>query len=93
MSFVARTHPQQGYNEAVDDRATTWEDFNPLHERFRFTVDAAASAHNTKLPRYWTRTDDGLAQSWGGGAGVVQPAVLRHPTVGRESMDRVARRG
>ena len=42
------------------------EDFNPLHARFRFTVDAAASAHNAKLPRYWTRTDDGLAQSWGG---------------------------
>ena len=82
MSFVARTHPQQGYNEAVDDRATTWEDFNPLHERFQFTVDAAASAHNTKLPRYWTRTDDGLAQSWGGsGCG----ATRRTPSSGHGS--------
>ena len=33
MSYVAKTHPQQGYNEAVDDRATTWEDFTPSHRR------------------------------------------------------------
>jgi len=64
MAFVARTHPQQGYNEQVDDRATTWEDFTPLHERYRFTVDVAASERNTKLPRFYTRADDGLAQSW-----------------------------
>jgi phage N-6-adenine-methyltransferase len=70
MSFVARNHPQQtavrGALADVDDRATTWEVFNPLHERFRFTVDAAAAEHNAKLPRYWTIDDDGLAQSWAG---------------------------
>ena len=66
MSFVARTHPQQGYNEQVDDRATTWEDFLPLHQLYRFTIDVAASDHNAKLPRYYTRADDGLAQSWAG---------------------------
>lgn len=66
MSFVARTHPQQGYNERVDDRATTWQDFLPFHSHYRFTIDVAASAHNAKLPRYYTREDDGLAQSWAG---------------------------
>ncbi len=66
VKFSARTHPQQGYNEEVNDRATTHEDFAVWHERFRFTVDAAASPGNTKLARYWTRADDGLAQSWGG---------------------------
>jgi phage N-6-adenine-methyltransferase len=66
MSFIPRTHPQQGPNEKVDDRATTWGAFNPLHERFQFTIDAAASPHNAKLPRYWTKADDGLTQSWAG---------------------------
>ncbi len=67
MSYVAKTHPQQGYNEAVDDRATTWEDFVPLDRRFGFTIDVAASADNTKVPdRYHTRETDGLAQAWAG---------------------------
>ncbi len=66
MSFVARTHPQQGPNEKVDNRETTPEVFGPLHERFGFTIDVAADDHNAKLPRYYTRQDDGLAQSWRG---------------------------
>lgn len=66
MSFIARTHPQQGYREEVDDRGTTWDVFTPLHERFGFSVDVAASDHNAKLPRYYTRADDGLAQPWTG---------------------------
>ena len=66
MSYVAKTHPQQGYNEAVDDRATTWEDFTPLDRRFRFTIDVAASAENAKCDRFYTRDDDGLGQSWAG---------------------------
>lgn len=66
MAFIARTHPQQGYSEAVDDRATTWEDFGPLHDHFRFTIDVAASAENAKVPRFYTRAQDGLAQPWAG---------------------------
>lgn len=50
----------------VDDRATTPEDFRPLHERFSFTVDVAASVDNAKLPRFYTVEDDGLAQDWSG---------------------------
>ena len=70
VGFHARNHRQQvargGPNPHVDDRATTPETFDPLHERFRFTIDVAAAAHNTKLPRYYTAEDDGLAQSWAG---------------------------
>ena len=69
MSLVgraARNHPQQKVNPKVDDRQTAPEVFDPLHERFGFTVDAAASPHNAKLPRYWTMADDGLAQLWVG---------------------------
>jgi phage N-6-adenine-methyltransferase len=66
VSFVCRTHPQQGSNPRVDDRATTPEIFSGFHERFRFTVDAAANAHNAKLSRYWTAKQDGLAIPWSG---------------------------
>lgn len=67
MSYVPKTHPQQGYNEAVDDRATTWEDFGSLADRFGgFTVDVAASAHNAKCERFYDREVDGLAQDWTG---------------------------
>ena len=40
--------------------------FDKLHEHFHFTLDAAASDSNHKLPRYYTKETDGLAQDWGG---------------------------
>lgn len=68
VGYRARNHPQQvaarGADPDVDDRAITMEDFRPLHERFRFTVDAAASEENARLTRYWTAGDDGLRQPW-----------------------------
>lgn len=70
VGFQARNHRQQvgrrGANPLVDNRGTTWEVFNPLHERFGFTVDVAASAENAKLPRFYTVEQDGLAQDWSG---------------------------
>lgn len=70
VGFSARNHEQQvakrGARPEVDDRATTPEVFEPLHERFGFTVDAAALPHNAKLERFWTPEDDGLSQDWNG---------------------------
>ena len=70
VGYKARNHPQQvashGARPDIDDRATPPEVFGPLHERFGFTVDVAASAANAKCQRFWTCEDDGLAQSWAG---------------------------
>lgn len=70
VGYKARNHPQQvgrrGARPDVDDRATPPEVFGPLHERYGFTVDVAASAANAKCPRFYTEVDDGLAQSWAG---------------------------
>lgn len=66
VGFRAQNHPQQRAKDEVDDRAITDADFAPLHARFRFTVDAAASAANAKLPRYWTRADNALSEDWAG---------------------------
>jgi phage N-6-adenine-methyltransferase len=50
----------------VDDRALPASDFAKLQARFRFTVDAAAAEHNTKLPKYYSEENCGLAASWAG---------------------------
>lgn len=70
VGFRARNHRQQvgkrGADPHVDDRQTTPEVFDPLMERFGFTVDVAAAEHNAKLPRFYSIEQDGLAQSWAG---------------------------
>jgi phage N-6-adenine-methyltransferase len=68
VGFKARNHRQQvgkrGPNPKVDERQTSPEVFDPLHERFRFTIDAAALPRNAKLERFWTPDDDALSRSW-----------------------------
>ena len=71
VGFRARNHRQQvlvhGSNPRVDDRATTPEVFNPLNERFGFTVDVCATERNSKVPHhFFTPIEDGLQQSWAG---------------------------
>ena len=51
--------------------------FQTLHQRYRFTVDAAASPENAKLPRFWTNDKDGLKQSW------AEESVWCNPPYGR----------
>jgi hypothetical protein len=61
-----------------------------LHERFHFTVDVAASDRNHKLPRYHTRSNNGLTASWAGErvyCNQVSP-FLRSAAVDREGLGR-----
>lgn len=60
--------------------------FDPLHTRHQFTVDAAADASNTLVPRFWSAEQDGAVQSWKNervfcnppyGKGLIQPFVER----------------
>ena len=75
VGFRARNHPQQlalrGPQVEVDDRTTTAEMFEPLHARFGFTIDVAASPANARCDRFFTVEDDGLAQSWAGTGGLM----------------------
>lgn len=64
VGFKAQNHPQQARKDRVDDRCVLPEFFEPLHAQHRFTIDAAASDDNHVLPRYWTREQDALSQSW-----------------------------
>lgn len=69
--FKAQNHPQQtaerGALDEVDDRGTDWASFRAWDDEFGpFTLDAAAAPHNAKVPKFYTRADDGLVQSWAG---------------------------
>lgn len=80
MRFRSRNHPQQtsrrgdaslfpelvDATDETDDRATPWELYRLLDNRFHFTIDVAASEHNAKCERYYDRDANGLAQSWAG---------------------------
>lgn len=70
VNFKAQNHRQQigrrGARPEVDERQTSPEVFDPLNERFWFTIDVAALPRNAKCKRFWTPDDDALAQSWAG---------------------------
>lgn len=50
----------------TDDWATPQEMFDLLNSEFGFSLDVCASPNNAKCERYFTKEDDGLAQTWEG---------------------------
>lgn len=66
--FKITNHPQQvgkrGADDKVDERITPDWLFQRYHERYRFTLDAAANATNTKLLAFYSRDIDGLTHPW-----------------------------
>src|SRR2546426_604046 len=53
----------------LSSQTTEWETpqwfFDHLDAEFHFTLDPCATPENAKCARYFTRREDGLAQSWG----------------------------
>ena len=64
-------------------KKTDWQTprsiFVPLHDEFRFTVDAAASKQNAMLSKYWTEEDNALTKDW------TEHNVWCNPPYGRAS--------
>ena len=60
------------------DWGTPIDLFTCLHDEFAFTIDAAASAENALLGRYWTLSDNAIVQDWSG------ERVFCNPPYGRE---------
>lgn len=85
MSVTGYQPAHIGYrapDAGTDDRTIPAADFARLHERFRFTIDAAATPANARLPRYWTAGDNALTQSWSGERVWCNPPYS-HPGLGR----------
>jgi phage N-6-adenine-methyltransferase len=91
--FRARNHPAQVANRGAslfpddtddtddtDDRGTDRALFSLLDERFRFSVDVAASPANALCRRYYTKEDDGLTKSWTGERVWCNPPYSNIPT-------------
>lgn len=94
LGMRARNHPQQvisrGARDDVDDRQTDPRLFELWHDRFHFTIDVAAAAHNAQLDRYYTRDDDGLAQDWTGERVWCNPPYSHIEPWIRKALDRQA---
>lgn len=54
------------FSSKTDDWATPMQTFRELDHEFGFGLDVCASADNAKCARYFTKEQDGLAQSWEG---------------------------
>ena len=65
------------FSSASDNWATPKGLFDDLNAVFNFDLDAAASDDNAKCQKYFTITENGLAQSWHGN-------VWLNPPYGRE---------
>jgi len=53
------------YSNRTDEWPTPVEFFELLHGEFQFSLDPCATPDNAKCPRFFTKEDDGLRQSWG----------------------------
>ena len=54
------------FTSGNDDWETPIELFNQLNKEFGFTVDVAADITNAKLPKFFSKKENGLLQSWAG---------------------------
>jgi phage N-6-adenine-methyltransferase len=75
----------------VDDRRTPRSLFDPLHARYRFTVDAAASGDNALLSRFWTKGADALRLVWTGEMVWCNPPYSAIPAWIAHGFEQVAR--
>ena len=65
------------FSSKTDDWATPQSFFNRLDNEFNFTLDPCANELNAKCSKFFTKDDDGLAQSWAG------ERVFMNPPYGR----------
>lgn len=71
----------------TDEWATPREFYKELNKEFNFTLDPCATHKNHKCEKYYTKEDNGLTQTWGGGDSLLQPSVwARNKQMGRKSI-------
>jgi len=69
-------------NYKFSSKSTEWETpqafFDKLHREFHFTLDVCATPENAKCHKFYTKEDNGLAQSWSGHTCWMNPPYGRH---------------
>lgn len=66
------------FTSTTAEWATPQAFFDELNAEFNFTLDPCATSENANCARYFTKEDDGLAQSWSG------ERVFCNPPYGRD---------
>lgn len=54
------------FSSKTDNWATPQYLFDELNKEFHFTLDPCADEFNHKCEKYYTKSEDGLKQDWGG---------------------------
>jgi len=52
------------FSSKSNEWATPQDFFDKLNEEFHFTLDPCATKENAKCAKFYSETDNGLAQSW-----------------------------
>lgn len=65
------------FSTGKDDWGTPQDLFGALNKEFGFTLDPCADDNNHKCAKYYTKEQDGLAQSWAGETVFCNPPYSR----------------
>lgn len=65
------------FSTGKDDWGTPQDLFDELNKEFHFTLDPCADDNNHKCDKYYTKEQDGLAQSWAGETVFCNPPYSR----------------
>lgn len=65
------------FSTGKDDWGTPQKLFDVLNKEFHFTLDPCANKNNYKCAKYYTKEQDGLAQSWIGETVFCNPPYSR----------------
>jgi len=67
------------FTSTTDEWSTPQDFFDRLDKEFHFELDVCANHENHKCAKYFTKADDGLSMTWGGGV-----VIWCNPPYGRE---------
>lgn len=63
------------FSSGSDEWSTPQDIFDKLNAEFRFTLDPCATDENHKCDKWFTKEEDGLQKSWGGGERILQSSL------------------
>lgn len=66
------------FSSNSDEWYTPQELFDELNNEFDFNLDPCSTDDNHKCDRYYTLSDDGLKQKWGGLSSVLQSTIFTY---------------
>lgn len=63
------------FSSKTDMWATPQKFFDELDKEFHFTLDPCATPENAKCTRFFTQSENGLIQNWGGENSLLQSSL------------------